>query len=178
MWQALWKDNKSAISVISLVSLLALAFLTWLIYLQQAPDIHLEKLYLLPSFNAGFNSLSTLCIICGILSIKRGYVRRHIVLMISAFVFSTLFLISYIVYHSLVGDTIFTGIGIIRPIYFLILISHIVLTAIALPMILMTFYLAFTKQFNKHRFIARFTYPIWLYVSVTGVLIYIFLRVV
>lgn len=96
--------------------------------------------------------------------------------MITAFLFSALFLAGYIVYHSLHGDTKFTGTGSVRTLYFTILISHIVCTPIALPLILTTFYFALTKKFSRHKKIARIVLPIWLYVSVTGVVIFFMLR--
>ena len=96
--------------------------------------------------------------------------------MLGAVVFSVLFLTSYIVYHHFHGDTPFPGQGFIRPVYFVILISHIGLSIIALPMVLTTLYYAGTRQFQTHRKIARYTLPIWLYVSVTGVAVFLFLK--
>jgi putative membrane protein len=104
---------------------------------------------------------------------RQGVHKRF---MLAAFVASTLFLVSYVIYHSLHGDTPFQGVGVIRRVYFFILISHILLTTVALPLILITFAFALTGKFAAHRKIARFTLPAWLYVSVTGVLIFVFLR--
>ena len=97
--------------------------------------------------------------------------------MICAFVSSGLFLISYIIYHHFHGDTQFLGVGAIRPIYFIILISHISLAIVALPMILITFFFALTGQFIVHKKVARITFPIWMYVSVTGVVVFLLLHV-
>ncbi len=96
--------------------------------------------------------------------------------MIAALVSSALFLITYVIYHNAHGDTPFQGAGFIRPIYFFILISHILLTTVALPLILVTFFFALTSKFDAHRKIARITLPAWLYVSVTGVMIFFLLK--
>ena len=90
---------------------------------------------------------------------------------------STLFFISYVVYHTFHGDTKFAGVGAIRPVYFLILISHILLSAVVVPMILTSLYLALSGKFLIHRRVARFTFPVWLYVSATGVAIFVMLKV-
>jgi len=92
--------------------------------------------------------------------------------MTTAFVFSTLFLVTYTVNHALHGDMRFHGQGAIRPVYFILLISHIALSMVALPMILITFFLSLSGRFPAHRRLARFTFPIWLYVSITGVIVY------
>ena len=96
--------------------------------------------------------------------------------MLGALVCSTLFLISYVVYHNFHGDTKFTGQGLVRPIYFFILISHIVLSAVVVPMILTSLYLALAGRLATHKRVSRYTFPIWLYVSVTGVLIFAMLK--
>ena len=132
---------------------------------------------LLPSLNAGLNFLSAFCLILGVSAIKKGLQDTHKRYMLSAFAASTLFLIGYLIYHTFHGDTLFTGQGFIRPIYFFILISHIILTIAALPMILTTFFLALIQNFEFHKKLARWTFPIWLYISVTGVLIYFMLRI-
>ena len=100
---------------------------------------------------------------------------QHLKFMISALTFSFLFLISYLVYHTFHGDTIYEGVGLMRILYFFILISHIFLSAVVLPMVLTTVYFALTGNYAKHPRIARITLPIWLYVSVTGVMIYLIL---
>ena len=120
--------------------------------------------------------MSAIFLVLGLLYIKQGNKEKHKRMMITAFVFSTLFLISYIIYHSFHGDTKFAGEGFIRIIYFLILISHIVLSVVALPFVLITFYYSLYGNFPSHKKIARYTFPMWLYVSVTGVLVYIFIQ--
>ena len=151
-------------------------FLVWLIYFKgkvAAP----AWVGALPACNALFNSLSALSLICGFVQIRKGNRLVHMRFMLSATIFSTLFLASYIAYHFFHGDTRFPGHGWIRPIYFFILISHIGLSMIALPFILATLWYALRNQFWLHRRVARWTFPIWLYVSVTGVLVFALLRI-
>ncbi len=149
--------------------------LVWLIYFKgrvAGP----EWVYSLPTANALFNSLSAICLLLGYRNIRRGNRLVHMRFMLSATVFSTLFLLSYVTYHYFHGDTKFPGHGLIRPVYFAILISHIGLSIVALPFILLTLWWALRNQFRLHRGVARWTFPIWLYVSVTGVLVYAILR--
>jgi putative membrane protein len=160
---------------ILLLSAFIATFLIWLIYFKgriAAP----EWVGYLPSANALFNSLSALCLICGYINIRRGNRVVHMRFMLSAAVFSTLFLLSYVTYHYFHGDTKFPGQGWIRPVYFFILITHIVLSTVALPLILATLWYALRSQFRFHRRVARWTFPVWLYVSVTGVVVYFVLR--
>jgi len=107
--------------------------------------------------------------------IKRGRMAPHRVLMLTALVTSTLFLISYVYYHAHVGSVHFQGQGWSRPVYFSILISHTILAAVTVPMVIITVSRALRERFDRHRAIARWTYPVWLYVSVTGVVIYFML---
>ena len=153
-----------------------IAFLLWLIYWKPAATTQADWVTLLPSTNALCNALSACCLVGGFLNIRRGNRAAHIRFMLGAVVFSVLFLTSYIVYHHFHGDTPFPGQGFIRPVYFVILISHIGLSIIALPMVLTTLYYAGTRQFQTHRKIARYTLPIWLYVSVTGVAVFLLLK--
>jgi putative membrane protein len=152
-------------------------FLFWLIYGKEAASTQADWVSVLPATNAFFNALSACCLIGGLLNIKRGNRTLHMRFMLSAVASSALFLIGYIIYHNFHGDTPFPGQGFIRPIYFFILISHIGLSIIALPLVFSTLYYAGTGQFQTHRKMARYTFPIWLYVSVTGVAVFFFLRV-
>ena len=151
-------------------------FLIWLIYLKTTRAPAPPWVASLPALNAFFNSCSACALAAGYLSIKRGDRQAHMRFMLTAVTFSALFLASYVVYHSFHGDTHFPGQGIIRPIYFFILISHIGLSMVALPMILTTLFYAATGRFASHRGIARLTLPIWFYVSVTGVVVFLVLR--
>lgn len=151
-------------------------FLVWLIYWKPAATTQAEWITVLPATNALCNGLSTCCLVAGFWNIRRGRRAAHMRCMLGAVACSVLFLIGYIVYHHFHGDTPFPGQGLVRPIYFTILISHIVLSVLALPMVLTTLYYAGTSQYQTHRRLARYTLPIWLYVSVTGVAVFFFLR--
>lgn len=126
----------------------------------------------LPAVNAALNASSAILLIAGYLLIRARRVTAHKICMGSAFAVSTLFLISYLVYHYHAGSVPYRGTGWIRPVYFTILISHIILAAVILPLALLTLYRALRAQYDRHVRIARWTLPIWLYVSVTGVAIY------
>ena len=131
----------------------------------------------LPALNASLNFISTVFLSCAWLFIRRGHWRRHMVFMIVALASSTLFLVGYLIYHAHVGEksTHFAATGIVRPIYFTILISHILLAFVTLPLVILTLVPVFRRRWDRHRRIARWTMPIWLYVSVTGVLVYLML---
>ncbi|HKO61778.1 MAG TPA: DUF420 domain-containing protein [Pyrinomonadaceae bacterium] len=129
----------------------------------------------LPHVNAFLNSTSTVFLIIGFVMIRKGRIRTHLKFQLAAVVTSTLFLISYLTYHYYHGDTRFLGQGIVRPFYFTILITHVVLAMIIVPLVLFTLFRAWRSDFVKHKKIARWTLPIWLYVSVTGVIVYVML---
>lgn len=150
-------------------------FLIWLIYFKgklAEPAWVLN----LPAANAVFNSLSAICLVFGYLNIRRLNRNTHMRFMLAATVFSALFLVSYVTYHAYHGDTHFPGHGAVAYLYFFILITHILLSIVALPFILLTLWFATSAQFRFHRNVARWTFPIWLYVSVTGVLVFFILH--
>jgi putative membrane protein len=126
----------------------------------------------LPTLNALLNTISTILLAVGYLMIRQRKRTAHRNCMIAAFVVSVVFLTSYLTYHSQAGSTLFERQGWMRSIYFMVLIPHIVLAAFILPLALITLYFAWRKQFAKHRGIARWTLPVWLYVSVTGIIVY------
>ena len=126
----------------------------------------------LPTVNAALNSLSAVFLFTGFLFIKSRNRSAHRVCMLAACASSTLFLISYLVYHFQVGSVPFKGAGAVRVVYFVILISHTILAATVVPLALITLIRALRERFDAHRRIARWTFPIWLYVSVTGVIVY------
>ncbi|HEY7161475.1 MAG TPA: DUF420 domain-containing protein [Acidobacteriota bacterium] len=126
----------------------------------------------LPSLNAILNSLSAILLICGFIMIRRGNMSAHKGFMISAFVTSILFLTSYLIYHYHAGSKPFPGIGPVRAVYFVVLISHTLLAALVPFLAVITLYRAARSAFDRHRRIARWTFPIWLYVSLTGVIVY------
>ena len=129
----------------------------------------------LPALNATLNGLAALFLVTGFVMIKRRRMDLHKRCMLGALATSTLFLISYVVYHANAGSRAFTGVGPIRTIYFGILITHVVLAALILPLALLTTTRGLREQYVKHVRIARWTLPMWLYVSVTGVIIYLML---
>ncbi len=126
----------------------------------------------LPSINAGLNSTCALLLAAGYLFIRNKQVRAHKLCMLSAFTVSVLFLISYLIYHYQVGSIPFKGQGWIRTVYFTVLISHTVLAVTIVPLVLITLRRALTGSFERHKRIARWTLPLWLYVSITGVMVY------
>lgn len=125
------------------------------------------------ALNATLNGTSAVLLTCGYVAIRNGRRETHKKFMISAFAVSCAFLISYLIYHYRVGHVAFAGQGWIRPVYFTILTSHIVLAALIVPMILITLRRAWLERFDRHRIIARWTLPLWFYVSVTGVIVYL-----
>ena len=129
----------------------------------------------LPAVNATLNAISTIFLAVGWVFIRRRNMSRHRACMLAAFATSALFLTSYVIYHANVGSVPFQRQGTIRLVYFAILITHIVLAATILPLALVTLSRALSRRFDRHRHIARWTLPIWLYVSVTGVVIYVML---
>ncbi|HET9957266.1 MAG TPA: DUF420 domain-containing protein [Polyangiaceae bacterium] len=157
------------------VSALALSLIAFIL-LRDGGGAQDTRLAFVPALNAVFNALSATCLVLGYVAIRRGARRSHQRFMISAFALSSLFLVGYLAYHSVHGDTKFTGTGPIRAVYFFVLISHIVLSIGVVPMALTSFYLAFKQQFARHRRLNRVFLPIWLYVSVTGVLIFLLQR--
>jgi len=127
------------------------------------------------ALNATLNGTSAVLLACGYAAIRSGKIKVHKALMIAAFSVSTAFLVSYLIYHYRVGHVAFQGQGWIRPVYFALLISHTILAAVIVPMILVTLRRAWLERFDRHRIIARWTLPLWLYVSVTGVIVYMLL---
>jgi uncharacterized membrane protein YozB (DUF420 family) len=127
------------------------------------------------AFNASLNGTSAILLACGYAAIRNGKIKVHKAFMISAFAVSTVFLASYLIYHYRVGHVVFQGQGWIRPVYFALLLSHTVLAIVIVPMILVTLRRAWLEKFDQHRIIARWTLPLWFYVSVTGVIVYILL---
>lgn len=129
----------------------------------------------LPALNATLNGISFVFLVTGYVFIRRGQWQRHRACMIAALVMSALFLTSYVVYHLQVGSVPFRKTGWIRTVYFAVLIPHVILAAAIVPLILITVSRALSRRFDKHRRIARITLPLWLYVSITGVIVYLML---
>lgn len=140
---------------------------------REASRIMANSYHLLAPLNSILNGVAALLLAAGYYCIRRGRIRAHRALMLSAVAVSVAFLISYLVYHYQVGDVRFQGYGAVRPLYFTILISHIVLAATIVPLVLLTLSRALRGKFARHRRIARWTLPLWMYVSVTGVIVYL-----
>ena len=132
-------------------------------------DAHLR---FLPALNAGLNSLTAVALLVGYYNIRRGNVLAHRAAMGTAFGLGALFLVSYVAYHSQVASTHYGGAGALRAVYFFLLLTHISLAIVTVALVLFTLYFALTGQYTKHKRIARWTFPVWLYVSVTGVVVY------
>jgi len=130
---------------------------------------------ILPTVNATLNAISGIFLLAGYVLIRRRHINAHRNAMLGAFASSTLFLISYLVYHAQTGSRPFTGQGVIRYVYFAILLSHIVLAAAILPMAISTLSRGLRGRYVEHKRIARKTFPAWMYVSVTGVIVYLML---
>ena len=129
----------------------------------------------LPAVNATLNAVAATLLAIGYVLIRRGQIQRHRRVMLTAFATSALFLTSYLIYHANAGSREFPGQGPLRTLYFVILITHIVLAAAVLPLALVTLSRGLAARYDRHRAIARWTLPIWLYVSVTGVIVYLML---
>ena len=165
-----------AIVAILAISAAATSFLFWLIYVHPPSDTASVRFAFLPPLNAVLNGLSATALLIGFTFIRARRVASHRASMITAFVFSTLFLAGYILHHALHGDVHYPVHAAFRSVYLPLLASHIVLATVTLPLVLGTFFFSLTGRFPQHRKIARWTFPLWLYVSVTGVITYVMLR--
>jgi len=159
----------------AVVSIAAIGFLGWLLLIRESGGVNAD-LSFMPGVNATLNATSATLLVLGFGAIRSGHREIHKRLMVSAFAASAVFLVGYVLYHYAHGDTQYQGTGATRIVYFTILITHVLLSIMMLPMILTTFYLATRERFTAHKRLARWTLPIWLYVSVTGVVIYFMLR--
>lgn len=158
------------------ISAVATLFLFWLIYVHPASDAAAQHYTFLPNLNALLNGLAAIALLAGFYFVRTHRIAAHRASMITAFVFSSLFLVSYIANHALHGDTLYpVHDGVYYHAYLPILISHIILATLALPVVLITFYLSLSGRIPMHRRLARFTFPLWLYVSVTGVVVRVML---
>ena len=169
-------NTRSAIAAILAVSAAATAFLFWLIYVHPAADSASVRLAFLPALNALLNGLSAVALLIGYTFIRARRIPAHRAAMMTAFAFSTLFLVSYILHHALHGDVRYPAHAALRSIYLPLLASHILLAVVALPLILVTFFFSLTGRIPQHRKVARWTFPLWLYVSITGVITWAMLR--
>ncbi len=167
---------RSAVVAIIAVSAVAVAFLFWLIYGRTAPAEFAHRLTFLPALNAVLNGLSATALAVGFVCILRRKITAHRNAMLTAFFFSSLFLVSYIANHALHADIRYP-VGVAhRTLYLSMLTSHVFLSIVALPLVFLTFFLSLSGRFELHKKVARWTFPIWFYVSVTGVLVYLMLH--
>ena len=157
------------------VSAAALALLAWLLLIRRGGAAGVD-LRFMPAVNASLNALAACLLMAGWVAIKRGARRVHQYLMVSTFAASALFLVGYLAYHYVHGDTKYAGEGAMRVVYLVVLASHVLLSMPVVPLALVAFYFAWRKDFRRHRKVTRWLAPIWLYVSVTGVLVFFLLR--
>jgi putative membrane protein len=165
----------TAIAAILFLSAAASLFLFWLIYIHPAAATSAQFAFL-PALNAILNGLAAIALSIGYTFVRARQIQKHRAAMIAAFIFSTLFLVSYIAHHALHGDVRYPLHDAFRAFYLGLLASHILLAVVALPLILITFFFSLSGRIPQHRRIARWTFPLWLYVSITGVITYVMLR--
>lgn len=161
---------KSWIIAISVIIPIAVAVL---LFMPAKVNVGSDWVYFLPHLNAVINSAATIALLCGLYFIKTDNIPYHKASMSVAFVLGAIFLVTYVIYHGAAESTSFGGEGWIRPVYYVLLLTHIAFAAIALFPILFAYYYGYTDQRVKHRKLVKFAYPIWLYVTVTGVIVYL-----
>ena len=164
--------DRVVLPVIGLLSLVVVALVAFLLLGDRAASSAGGAVAALPTVNATLNGAAALLLVMGWRFVRCGRIAPHRACMLAAAVVSTAFLVSYVTYHALAGSRPFQGQGWIRPVYFTLLVSHIVLAAATTPFVLTTLWRALSGDFVRHRRIARVTLPMWLYVSVTGVVVY------
>jgi putative membrane protein len=168
------RSDRAFFTFNAILSSVAVAFIAFILLRERtagSPDLSF-----MPAVNACFNALSAACLVAGYVAIRQKKIALHRLLMVTAFASSSIFLVGYLSYHYVHGDTHYRGVGPIRIAYFALLISHILLSLSVVPLALTSFYFAFTRAFARHRRLNRVFLPIWLYVSVTGVVIFFMLR--
>lgn len=167
------KDSKGILTLITVIAILVPLVVAVLLFMPSKLDVASEWVFFLPHLNAVINTAATVALVLALVFIKKNNIELHKASMTVAFGLGAVFLVSYVIYHASAESTVFGGEGWIRPVYYFILISHIILAAIALFPILLAYYYGYTDQRAKHKKIVKFAYPIWLYVTVTGVLVYL-----
>jgi putative membrane protein len=167
-------SNRSFVMFNAVISAAALAFLAWLLLLHRGVTGSDTQLTFMPAVNASFNATAAVLLVAGRIAIRRGHRELHKRLMVSAFAVSGLFLAGYVTYHYVHGDTKY--VGAFRALYLGILASHVLLSMAVLPLALAAFFFAVKRNFVTHKKVTRVLWPIWLYVSVTGVAVFFFLH--
>lgn len=158
------------------ISIAALSLLSWLLLFHGGLQGSSVNLRFLPGVNACFNATAACLLVAGWVAIKKGRQDLHRYLMVCAFVVSACFLVGYLAYHAVHGDTKFGGAGVVRTVYLLLLATHVLLSLLVVPLSLSAFWFAWKKEFTRHTRVTRWLHPIWLYVSVTGVIVFLMLR--
>lgn len=160
--------------IIAIVSVAIPVVVAVLFYLQRSgKNVTYASVDFLPHLNAFINSATFLALIAGLIAIRRKNIEWHRLWMMTAFVLSSIFLVSYVIYHTFGTHTPYGGEGWLRTVYFFILITHIILSAVVVPLVLFALYFAYTKQYAKHRKIVKWAYPVWTYVAASGVAVYL-----
>jgi putative membrane protein len=160
----------------TVVSVSALSLLGWLLLIHggmQSPTVNLR---FMPAVNACLNATAATLLLAGYVAIRKKQADLHRFLMVGAFAASALFLVGYLAYHAVHGDTKFGGTGAVKVVYLVLLVSHVLLSMGIVPMALAAFYFAWRKDFSKHTKVTKVLHPIWMYVSVTGVVVFLMLR--
>ncbi len=181
--------DRSYVRLITIVSIVIPIAVAVLLFMPVKILAGSEWVKFLPHINAAINSLTAILLVSAVIMVKKGNVELHKKLMTSAFILGSLFLISYIIYHATIDSPVFGDVngdglvseeeleevGMMRRIYLFVLLSHILLSIVVVPFVLFAFYYSLTDKIEKHRRIVKFTFPIWLYVSLTGVIVYLFI---
>ncbi len=164
--------HKTPYTIIGILSVIVPLLVAYLLFGGKGTKIQGLDVSFLPALNAVINSATFGCLVAGGFAIRSKNIALHRALMMAAFVLSSLFLISYVVYHNNAESTKYGGEGILKIVYYVILITHIMLSVVVVPLVLLAIYFAWSGQINKHKKIVRWTYPVWLYVSSSGVIVY------
>ncbi|MED3703252.1 DUF420 domain-containing protein [Bacillus velezensis] len=164
---------KSYTGIVLTLTVLINGLIAVLFFMPKSGQVSIANIHILPMLNAIFNSFTFIFLLAALFMIMQKNIQAHKRFILAAFTTTLLFLICYVVYHSVAENTLFGGHGIIRGIYFFILITHICLSAVIVPLALFTLIRGFSMQVERHKKIARWTMPLWLYVSLTGVIVYL-----
>lgn len=181
------KNNNGYLILIAVLSVAVPVLVAILFYMPRTGKLLDLDVYFLPRLNAVLNSATAVALVIGYYFIKTGKQRYHITAMVTAFVLSSLFLISYVTYHSVQGHVLYgdtdgnlelsvaelAEVGVMRTIYLVITLSHIALATIIVPFVLLSIYFGWSKQYVKHRKLSKWTFPLWLYVAVSGVIVFL-----
>ncbi|MEQ9302102.1 MAG: DUF420 domain-containing protein [Cyclobacteriaceae bacterium] len=181
--------DRSYLRLITIVSIVIPVAVAILLFMPVKIFAGSDWVKVLPHVNAAINSLTAILLVTALVMVKKGNIELHKKLMTSAFVLGSLFLISYIIYHATIDSTVFgdtsgdgvvseeelAAVGVMRSVYLIVLLSHIMLSIVVVPFVLFAFYYSLTDKIEKHKKVVKFTFPIWLYVSITGVMAYLFI---